>query len=830
MHLRLELFHEWEIRSQELRRSQMEEEEKYTQQMLCLERQLNLKTKLTTWQKLVQSVQRHFNTTKFVCASIQSHYFKKSIQLLANQLIITMEVIEVVSSNDVHEHRLTIGQDIAWVKTFPLAPKSVILEPITKLHKVPAEKVLANMTKVAMFSRPIQVELFIMTTDDVNIWQFEVYGKALGLVVTCHADMSDFTRAFNTSIPPITNEDARSKAFLWLCGGNSDHSSKHEQLWSMCTQALNLSTRQLVFQSMTSLLPYFDPPSQLFVCGGLLPSIKFSGMVRQGSLDICLEVIQDGITSAISEVMSLSLEQVNEFHNELESSKEHVLMPLNPFVHSSDMLHRHETPRKSWHLLIPADPSLPIEELYVQEPYDATLIGDLLKSAAVTHVSAFHGTLVVASLENSSRDSMTQRNTRASGLTYPTFINGSVLYIGNSAQLVERLLKLETSKCMPSEPTRKLKGRAWRLYANERMRAARDNKPNHSHLPLTKEETIPTKSFSKSWHPSDQVNTLFVKHISRKELEYILGIEILSALPELAIKRFQNSLELPALKWDRFDTSAVLSTSACIPVLGAEPVLMNIVICVNAIKTPTAIIVNAMDPTEQFGSLSHTLTIGWNPEHQKPLHGNEWAQFAIDTVPNLVCMFINGQMTLANREYTQFPLVHATCDKVRAPALNNIYYMARKQNLFPADVESKEIGRARLKKHLVSSVQERMQSRYRSTQLSSGKSALEWQDMSTEDAASSENRGILTLPLKQLDQLQKAFREGIKYVNDGTNPSNQRKAVLAALGSSGLAIQGESVPTRRWEFRSFAEWWRRADIEQRRKEVPQPSTRTQPIN
>ncbi|CAK4117584.1 unnamed protein product [Aphanomyces euteiches] len=80
-----------------------------------------------------------------------------------------MEVIEVVSSNDVLEHRLTIGQDIAWIKTFPLAPKSVILEPITKLHKVPVEKVLANMTKVAMFSRPIQVELFIMTTDDVNV-------------------------------------------------------------------------------------------------------------------------------------------------------------------------------------------------------------------------------------------------------------------------------------------------------------------------------------------------------------------------------------------------------------------------------------------------------------------------------------------------------------------------------------------------------------------------------------------------------------------------------------------------------------------------------------
>ncbi|CAK4250660.1 unnamed protein product [Aphanomyces euteiches] len=80
-----------------------------------------------------------------------------------------MEVIEVVSSNDVLEHRLTIGQVIAWIKTFPLAPKSVILEPITKLHKVPVEKVLANMTKVAMFSRPIQVELFIMTTDDVNV-------------------------------------------------------------------------------------------------------------------------------------------------------------------------------------------------------------------------------------------------------------------------------------------------------------------------------------------------------------------------------------------------------------------------------------------------------------------------------------------------------------------------------------------------------------------------------------------------------------------------------------------------------------------------------------
>ncbi|KAH9107002.1 hypothetical protein AeMF1_017571 [Aphanomyces euteiches] len=833
LHLRLELFHEWEVRSQEMRRSQMEEEEKYTRQMLCLERQLNLKTKLMIWQKLVHSVQLHFSSMKFVCSSIQSHYFKKSIQLLANQLIMNMEVIEVVSSNDVLEHRLTIGQDIAWIKTFPLAPKSVILEPITKLHKVPVEKVLANMTKVAMFSRPIQVELFIMTTDDVNIWQFEVYGKALGLVVTCHADMSDFTRAFNTSIPPITTEDARSQAFLWLCGGNNDHSSKHEQLWSMCTQALNLPTRHLVFQSMTSLLPYFDPPSQLFVCGGLLPSVKPSGMVRQGSLDICLEAIQDGITRAISEVMSLSLEQVNEFHNELESSKEHVLMPLNPFVHlsdTSDTLHRHEIPRKSWHLLIPADPSLPIEEIYVQEPYDATLIGDLLKSAAVTHVSAFHGTLVVASLENSSRDSMTQRNTRASGLTYPSFINGSALYIGISVQLVERLLKLETSKCMPSEPTRKLKGRAWRLYANERLRAARDNKPNHSHLPLTKEETIPTKSFSKSWHPSDQVNTLFVKHISRKELEYILGIETLSALPELAIKRFQNSLELPALKWDSFDTSAVLSTSACIPVLGAEPVLMNIVICVNAIKTPTAIIVNAKDPKEQFGSLSHKLTIGWKPVHQKPLHGNEWAQFAIDTVPNLVWMFINGQMTLTTRECTQCPLVHTTFDKVRAPTLNNIYYMARQQNLFPADVESKEIGRARLKKHLVSSVQERMQSRYRSTQLSSGKSALEWQDMSTEDAASSENRGILTLPLKQLDKLQKAFREGMKFVNDGTNPSDQRKAVLAALGSSGLAIQGESAPTRRWEFRSFAEWWRRADIEQRRKEVPQPSIRTQPIN
>ncbi|RHY98136.1 hypothetical protein DYB35_007488 [Aphanomyces astaci] len=681
LRLRAELFSEWEIRLQRDRCREMESEERDTRNAVafgmkrcdlmkmlfwaCLKNLTShfrqMQATMQTWLREIQATQQRLRAKVDILNALHTRHLDKQRQYLASQLILSMD-IEEVELDTPKQYRLTIDHhNLQWLHKFPYAPTCVYVEPITTLHKVPPERLLAKTTKVAMFARPVQVE--------------------------------------------------------------------------------------------------------------------FS-------------------------------------------------------------------------LLIPPDISQPIEEVFAHEPIDLAELATLLGSPDLALVDALHGHMVVQSPQPTD----TEANVRASGLT-ATFVCGQALYLCRSFPLVERLLQSSLNVGGPKKPRPGPKGAVWRSIASDRMRATREAKPSHTHLPLRGEEGYDgvNKSTAPTWPPSDQVQPAFVTRISKKELEYVGGVEDVSSLPTRVVDRFLQALEFSTMTWHALDTKRVLSTTMDVPLVDAGvfqsvailytyiysityicgirllgPVTLAVSMSVNDVLAPTSLVVTAKDPSQRFGTSEFSCIIPWEPLDKRPTHGRDWTSFASNCASTLMLLRCNGQVQLCSRLVipSRATLDPSPTRNVAPFPANVLLYAALKTTNVPANIMSEHMGAARLNKHLRSSVADRMRKRFYRVRVANGKSALEWPHMAEEDAFSAEFRGVLTLPLKQLHKLCKAFDAGTR---DTPNEADQRGAVLSALGRSSLRLDGEVDVTPWAGFHVFAEWYRVADIERCRRESPPTTTVAQVV-
>ncbi|RQM27666.1 hypothetical protein B5M09_000492 [Aphanomyces astaci] len=184
-----ELFSEWEIRLQRDRCREMESEERDTRNAVafgmkrcdqmkmlfwaCLKNLTShfrqMQATMQTWLREIQATQQRLRAKVDVLNALHTRHLDKQRQYLASQLILSMD-IEEVELDTPKQYRLTIDHhNLQWLHKFPYAPTCIYLEPITTLHKVPPERLLAKTTKVAMFARPVQVEFSVQRTDDDDV-------------------------------------------------------------------------------------------------------------------------------------------------------------------------------------------------------------------------------------------------------------------------------------------------------------------------------------------------------------------------------------------------------------------------------------------------------------------------------------------------------------------------------------------------------------------------------------------------------------------------------------------------------------------------------------
>ncbi|RHZ11953.1 hypothetical protein DYB31_001130 [Aphanomyces astaci] len=617
-------------------------------------------------------------------------------------------------------------------------------------------------------------------------------------------------------------------------------------MWPSCVQLGNQSPWRTLCKIMATLHPLLQFPDQLLACTGLSGHQR-GGVIRVTELDHALSTIQDGIQAQVRDVEQSVLSAMGSFHTTFcdpfgSTTVNQLALTISPV---RVITLRPSTPRSAWQLLIPPDISQPIEEVFAHEPIDLAELATLLGSPDLALVDALHGHMVVQSPQPTD----TEANVRASGLT-ATFVCGQALYLCRSFPLVERLLQLSLNVGGAKKPRPGPKGAVWRSIASDRMRATREAKPSHTHLPLRGEEGYDgvNKSTAPTWPPSDQVQPAFVTRISKKELEYVGGVEDVSSLPTRVVDRFLQALEFSTMTSHALDTKRVLSTTMDVPLVDAGvfqsvailytyiysityicgirllgPVTLAVSMSVNDVLAPTSLVVTAKDPSQRFGTSEFSCIIPWEPLDKRPTHGRDWTSFASNCASTLMLLRCNGQVQLCSRLVipSRATLDLSPTRNVAPFPANVLLYAALKTTNVPANIMSEHMGAARLNKHLRSSVADRMRKRFYRVRVANGKSALEWPHMAEEDAFSAEFRGVLTLPLKQLHKLCKAFDAGTR---DTPNEADQRRAVLSALGRSSLRLDGEVDVTPWAGFHVFAEWYRVADIERRRRESPPTTT------
>ncbi|ETW08616.1 hypothetical protein H310_01157 [Aphanomyces invadans] len=791
----------------------MDAEEVLTRSAVALEQRRQVETTLALWSSELRSTQRRLEMMADVFMSVHQRHLDKQRTWLASQVILTVDIEEDASQSP-KLYSLSIGHGLMWVYTFPYAPSVEYLEPTTRQHKPSAHLVLATWTKVAMFARPVQVDLSIQRTHDDGIWKVEVYARAIGIVVTYHVDVSHVLEEHTFHPRHISREVARARALAWLCGTTSDLAHP-DSLWATCIEHMNLPSWRCICQVMTKVHSLLQSPDDLLGCSGLV-SREQRGVVRFTVLDHAFSALQDGIQSALDEIEQCNQSQIRHYHSILcgpfaqavvqiraVDAPPHPATPLPPVL------------RLAFQLVIPVELGNAPEEVFIQEPVDFAVLSRLLGSTDLDLLDALHGHVVA--IANPSTDS--EPNVRASGLTR-SVVYGPALYLCHSSHVLDRLMHIDPTRSSGKRQAQP-KGAMWRTYANDRMRAARQAKPSHAHLPLESchpnDDNRPPRAAT--WHPSSAVQTMFVATLSNKELEYMNGLVAdVPSLPRRAVDVFLQFLDFSTMTWGALDTKVVFSGKLDVAVVDGDPVTMTLTISVNNLTAPTSLMVSARDASNRFGTTAFHVSIPWEPVETRPRHASAWVTFAHDCVSRLVLLRMNGQVDLRLRHMV--PLVRrldlmATRD-VAAPG--NILQYAALRNHVPGNAMSMHMGSARLNKHLRSSVLDRMRKRFAAVQLASAKAAVEWPHMVEEDAFSAEFRGILTLPLKQLHKLYKAFDAGTQQSQAGA--ANVRRAVLSALGSTTLRIEGEKEGASWATFHSFAEWWRVADIERRRREPP----------
>ncbi|OQR95695.1 myosin [Thraustotheca clavata] len=798
LRLRHENFKESELRHEAERRLEMENEEIYSKQAMVYERKETVLSYLRQQKVKLSETHKALKLSQDNILTFQSAQFIRQSNLLAMKLILSIGVHEI-EAEDKKKYELTVGHDIMWINQAPYLDDCCYLKKSLKAYQPNTEATLASTTIVGNFARPLQFFVYIYSTDNPDVWQFEAYCKTNGVVVKHYAMMAQNLQDFRESIPVLDSNEVVNQSLKWLVSPPPlTTATEPSELWKLLVQASQTTENLYVLECLKAIEPICTPQDLL---QRKLLYQEAPGLTRRSVLLFVLGILSFGVDAALSNILLVEDAEVALIYRKFTNSDTNSTYTVESIAMESVRADEKVHTIVQHILLLPEKQNVVMEELFVEEMTieNAAVI---LKQNSISIIDALFGSLYIT------RGSFGGVNLRAMALALDRsiVITGPVVYTTDSDSFHTRLYQTQwtdvvMNKAQQRRPVKRMA--AWRKYASDRMHLARAAKSNPQIIDQT---------------PLNQEQTIMTKTLSHRELGFLEGWAnesniIVSSLSKNAVNRFIRALDLSSsFQSTDFNSTLVLEKVVQVPNKFGNPASVSLNICVHVNNTskPTIFTVTAKDP-----SFSGLVNIGLYDTQfiskDVPKFGEDFARLASLCVTHLVLCRLNGCVSLAFEPNVQESYMSSQlAPKTIASGTNFIPFCKPKPPYSNVDPLASRMVLNRLQKHTLSSIQARMKQRQLNMILHSGKAALEWASMELEDAQSAEDRGFLTLPTKTLQKLKKAYEKAMRKAMD--TPEVNRRTVFEKELTGGMSAPLGTFDGVNLAFHHIAEAWRRSQI------------------